>query len=229
MNQALQVSKNCWQCINSRKHLFSGMSEASLDVLDKMKISWSYAPGQTVHSSTKAAGLYCLHQGTLKVHFQRPATEVFSNVVAQGEVYGYDAFFDSEVIPSVAKAKNYSIVCYISLKDYLSLTTEHPLFLNRILNQMYNDLKKNRLRIYSLITKNTFERLSESLLYFKSHFPNEKWTRKELAAWAGTTTENAIRVLSKLAKENIISQERGSIDITDLEKLKIYCSSKKTL
>jgi len=47
--------------------------------------------------------------------------------------------------------------------------------------------------------------------------------REELANYAGTTTETAIRVLSKLKKKGIVSSAgRGAIHITDLARLQNY-------
>jgi CRP-like cAMP-binding protein len=51
--------------------------------------------------------------------------------------------------------------------------------------------------------------------------PCLKLKREELANYAGTTTETAIRILSKLRKKGVVSSAagRGTIVISDLSRL----------
>ena len=49
-------------------------------------------------------------------------------------------------------------------------------------------------------------RVAEALLYFVANIPEHKFTRKEIADWAGTTPESVIRTLGDFEDDNLIAQ-----------------------
>ncbi len=79
-------------------------------------------------------------------------------------------------------------------------------------------------RIVDLIGEEVEFRVVHSLFALANKFgPNLMLKREELANYAGTTTETAIRVLSKLRKKGIVSSAgRGAIAIASMEKLQNY-------
>jgi CRP-like cAMP-binding protein len=47
------------------------------------------------------------------------------------------------------------------------------------------------------------------------------FTRQEIADMTGTTTETAIRIMSRFTKDGVIRSVRGSVTIQDIAKLKL--------
>jgi CRP/FNR family transcriptional regulator len=85
------------------------------------------------------------------------------------------------------------------------------------------DIEYNR--IVDIIGEEVELRVVHSLFMLANKFgPNLLLKREELANYAGTTTETAIRILSKLRKKGIVSSSagRGSIAISDISKLQNY-------
>jgi CRP-like cAMP-binding protein len=75
--------------------------------------------------------------------------------------------------------------------------------------------------------KSVKQRLAESLLYIHDNFGNDNdgflsviLSREDYANIVGTATESAIRILSQLKKEKLISTSGKQIKIEDLEGLK---------
>ena len=78
------------------------------------------------------------------------------------------------------------------------------------------DIEYNR--IVDIIGEEVELRVVHSLFMLANKFgPNLRLKREELANYAGTTTETAIRILSKLREKGIVSGSagRGAIAITD--------------
>ena len=57
-----------------------------------------------------------------------------------------------------------------------------------ITRQLANDLGKAELRLASLQDKSANQRISESLIYLKSKYPQQIWTRKESVSFEAKPT-----------------------------------------
>ena len=60
---------------------------------------------------------------------------------------------------------------------------------------------------------------AEALFFLKEKFGNKKWTRKDIAEWAGTTPETVMRTLSDFQSNKIIEQVGRDIHIRDRRSL----------
>jgi CRP/FNR family transcriptional regulator len=84
--------------------------------------------------------------------------------------------------------------------------------------------KKAVLNFISLAYKQKEGRITDILIYLSTEVFHDKnfilsLTRKELAEFAGCSTENVIMTLSKWQSENVIKTEWKHISILDIEKL----------
>ena len=72
------------------------------------------------------------------------------------------------------------------------------------------------------LTVEGMQRLAQTLLMLSSRIGSTlPFTRQEIADMAGTTTETAIRVMSRLKDRRIIRSVRGKVIILDKEKLRL--------
>ncbi|MEQ1724026.1 MAG: helix-turn-helix domain-containing protein, partial [Pseudobdellovibrio sp.] len=69
------------------------------------------------------------------------------------------------------------------------------------------------------IDKGAPARVADALLFLNENFAGTSWTRKEIAEWAGTTTETVIRTLALFEKEGLITQNYKNFSILSQEKL----------
>ncbi|MFC2003888.1 Crp/Fnr family transcriptional regulator, partial [Chloroflexota bacterium] len=77
-------------------------------------------------------------------------------------------------------------------------------------------------RLKDLAGERVEQRLAQTLLMLSSRLGlTLPFTRQEIADMAGTTTETAIRILSRLKERKIIRSVRGKIIILDEAKLKL--------
>jgi CRP-like cAMP-binding protein len=81
------------------------------------------------------------------------------------------------------------------------------------------ELKQAERRIVSMADKDATERTAEALLFLKENFPDQTWTRKEIAEWAGTTPETVMRVLARFEDDGLIEQKGRLIKLVDRDGL----------
>ena len=88
-----------------------------------------------------------------------------------------------------------------------------------MVNQLSIDLDRAETKWVDQIDKGAPARVADALLFLNEKFSGSSWTRKEIAEWAGTTTETVIRTLALFEKEGIISQNYKNFNIISIEKL----------
>ena len=95
-----------------------------------------------------------------------------------------------------------------------------------MLRDMAHDLKEADDVIVDMAQKSVKQRLAETLIYIHIHFGNNEdgylnviLSREDYANIVGTATESAIRILSQLKKEGLISTSGKQIKIEDLKGL----------
>ena len=83
-------------------------------------------------------------------------------------------------------------------------------------------LRDAQRRLKDLAGERVEQRLAQTLLMLSAKLgPTLPFTRQEIADMAGTTTETAIRVMSRLKQGKIIRSVRGRIIILDESKLRL--------
>jgi CRP-like cAMP-binding protein len=146
-----------------------------------------------------------------KIHFLR--------VVTEGGVLGYRSLFSGGPYRASAIVQEDADICLIPKDVVLKVMSDYPEFMMRIVSRLSVELREAESRLESLVDKEAPARVAEAVLYFKEHLPAQTWTRKELAAWAGTTPETVMRVLAKLEEQGLIRQQGRVITIVERQKL----------
>jgi CRP-like cAMP-binding protein len=102
----------------------------------------------------------------------------------------------------------------------------HELLLS--LNKAFGKSVSNIMRkIISLNQKQIRGRIAENLIYLSEIYDNHRFhlnvSRKEIGEMVAISEENTVRLLSELARENIISVKGKEIEILDMPLLKKIC------
>ena len=129
-----------------------------------------------------------------------------------------DFFQAEDGIRDISSCDWSSDVCSSDLKE----NAKFSIMLFQLASEMF---KKSVLNFISLAHKQKEGRIADILLHLSSEvYHNSAFllhlTRKELAEFAGCSTENVIMTLSKWQTEGIIATDGKQIEITNLEKLK---------
>jgi len=115
-------------------------------------------------------------------------------------------------------------VCFIDYRILLEIAMTNSLFMLKLMEMMTGMFKSSILNFISLAHKQVNGRIADILLYLsRSVYENRSFTlsltRKEIAEFAGCSTENVIHTLSKFHREGILLVIGKKIEILDVERL----------
>jgi CRP-like cAMP-binding protein len=113
-------------------------------------------------------------------------------------------------------------VLAIRRADFVSFITARPQVALRIINVLGQRLRVAQGRLRDLAGERVEQRLARMLLMLSAKLGSDlPFTRQEIADMAGTTTETAIRLMSRLKDGGIIRSVRGKTVIIDKARLEL--------
>jgi CRP-like cAMP-binding protein len=213
--QNTQKKIKCEDCESRAQSVLCSVSNEALNLIDKSKFHQQFTPGQNLfYANNPATGIHCVLKGTVKLE----STDVdgktqIVQVYTAGSMIGYRALFTEEPYMSAAIAVEESEICFIPKATILGLIQEQPELALKFLTQLSHDFRMMETRLQRITSRTATERVAEALLFLRENFEEKNWTRKEIAEWAGTTTETVIRTLADLEQEKLIEQKGRSIKI----------------
>ncbi len=153
--------------------------------------------------------------------------ECITHISSRGDILAAENLITGTVAGNTATALTDVEMISIPRVDFSSLLKNHPHVEREIINNLTLLLQKNARRMYDLSYHSTEARISATLLEFAQVYGYKPSTsiiaypiyRKDLASYAGVTVESAIRTLSKMKKNGIISIENKYIGIKDIKEL----------
>ncbi|MBT6325774.1 MAG: Crp/Fnr family transcriptional regulator [Bdellovibrionales bacterium] len=231
MSKKKTVNNHCDECPSKGEGIFCELEKASLDEVNRQKITNVFKKGQTLFvEGTPPYGLYCVSEGNIKVTKSGVnGKDSIVRIAKAGDVIGHRSIFTDQFYSATATAMEDTKVCFIDKKYILNLVKREPSVACNLVSKLGRDLGLSEEKVASFTQQNVFERLAKVLLLLKeSHGKNLtdgkilidiNLTRDELASMVGTATETVIRFVSELKEENVISQDGKKIIINNEEKL----------
>ncbi|MDD5191139.1 MAG: Crp/Fnr family transcriptional regulator [Dehalococcoidales bacterium] len=139
-----------------------------------------------------------------------------------GEMFGEVAVFENRPYPATAQAVEDSVALGIKRDEFLKFLARRPEVALRIVNVLSGRLRMAAGRMGDLAGERAEQRLARTLLMLMFKLGNTlPFTRQEIADMSGTTTETAIRFMSRLNTRKITRSVRGKILILDELKLRL--------
>ena len=204
--------------------IFSSLSRDELAELSALVVPRSFESGEFVFWEEDAPEwFYLVAEGRVKVvKHSSSGKEFIIAFFGPGEMFGEVAVFEDKPYPASAQAIAETKVLGIKRRDFLSFLADRPQVALRIINVLGGRLRDAQSRLKDLASERVEQRLAQTLLMLSSKLGlTLPFTRQEIADMAGTTTETAIRVMSRLKQGKIIRSVRGKVIILDKEKLRI--------
>ncbi len=207
-----------------RTFIFSSLSKAELVELSRLAVKRSFNAGEYIFWEGDAADyFYIVLEGRIKVSkFSSLGKEVIIAFFGPGEMFGEVAVFEEKPYPASSQAATSTRVLAIKRGDFLNFLSRHPQVALVIINILGGRLREAQGRLKDLAGERVQQRLARILLMLLAKLGSTlPFTRQEIADMAGTTTETAIRFLSRLKDGKIIRSTRGEIIILDEAKLRL--------
>jgi len=204
--------------------IFSGLNDAELAELGNLAVERKLNTGEFVFlEGDQPVWLYIIAEGKIRVLKHSSLGKEF--VIAffgLGEMFGEVAVFENKPYPASAQAAQETRVLGVKRKDFLDFLAERPEVALRIIYVLGGRLREAQGRLRDIVGERVEQRVSRTLLMLSSKLGNDlPFTRQEIADMAGTTTETAIRVMSRLRQAGIIRSTRGKTAILDETKLRL--------
>jgi CRP-like cAMP-binding protein len=225
-NASLKVEPplHCQFCTNRKNSAFHDLQGDSLNEVSRLKTCVQFKKGQVVmQEGARPQGIYCIHKGKLKLYkLSQDGKEHILRLAANGDLIGYRSILSDEPISASITAIEDTFACYIPKASFFSIIENQPKFSLNLLKLSCHELGEAGKMIASLAQKTVRERLAEVLLVLGSTFGNDeegyldiKLTREEISNMVGTAVESAIRLLSDMKNEGLISSKGRRIKIED--------------
>jgi CRP-like cAMP-binding protein len=218
----------CYNCLNEncfiKRHLH--LEQMKQYILKKN----SFVCKKSQRFITEGAplqGLYFICKGKAKtVKTGINGREQIVRLTTNGDTVGFRGFGTSNRYLIGAYALEDTVLCNFSNETMIEILQNIPEFTYALMLFYAEELNKSENNIRKIAHMNVRERVIDLLLYIDRKFGQKnglidiELSRKEIADFAGTTEEQAIRILSSLKKEALIKTEGKRVGILGISELR---------
>lgn len=203
------------------------ISDKDFEKLEKTSVKLNFKRGETI---LKQGGLPThiayLERGIVKFNYENETNKnlIITIVSAPKILGGANLFYKDNNLFSLIAVEDCEVILFDTkvIEGILLENAKFAMMMFQVASEMF---KKSILNFISLAHKQKEGRIADIVLFLADEvYHNTSFllslTRKEIAEFAGCSTENVIMTLSKWHNEKIISLEGKTIEIKDIDKLK---------
>jgi len=219
-------STNCLDCTKNSK-CFKQLIPSELEFINQNKTQILYREGENIcKQGAFASYVLYISDGLVRLYLENPNNKNINlKILKTSEFIGLSSIYGDNIYNYSTVALKDSVICLIEKDSFRKLLTDNGHFASEIIkwyceneNQLFNKIK-------SLGNKQMHGRLADALLYLcNQDLLNEEifshLSRKDIAGFAGLSTESTVRLLTKLKNENIIDIIKKEIKILNPDLLK---------
>ncbi len=216
---------NCLDCMHSTNCFRQKIPDES-DFINRNKTQVVYSKGENI-CKEKAYSSHILYiaDGLVKVYLESPNNRHINiNILKTSEFIGLSSLYGDNIYHYSAVALVDSTICMINKESFQKIILEHGRFASDIIEWYCNKEKQLFKRIKSLGHKQMHGRLADIIFYlcdenFDQDVLFEQLSRKDIADFAGISTESTVRLLTELKNEGVIDLPGKKIEILDKKRL----------
>lgn len=203
------------------------ISDKDFEKLEKTSVKLNFKKGETIlKQGGMPAHIVYLEKGIVKFNYENESGKnlILTIVSAPKILGGANLFYKDNNLFSLIAVEDCEVIMIDSkvIQDVLMDNSKFAMMMFQVASEMF---KKSVMNFISLAHKQKEGRIADIFLYLAAEVYNEttfhlSLTRKEIAEFAGCSTENVIITLSKWQTEKIISIDGKTIEIKEMDKLK---------
>jgi len=203
------------------------ISEKESEKLERTSVKLNFKKGETI---LKQGGLpthvVYLEKGIVKFNYENESNKnlILTIVSAPKILGGANLFYKDNNLFSFIAVEDCEVILIDAkvLEEVLMDNSKFAMMMFQVASEMF---KKSVMNFISLAHKQKEGRIADIILYLAAEVYQDtsfhlSLTRKELAEFAGCSTENVIMTLSKWQSEKIITIDGKTLGILDIDKLK---------
>lgn len=206
---------------------FKLLNQQQIELIRSSKTQVIFHKGENLtKQGTFSSYILFIINGLVKKHVEE-TSERYINISlhTENEMIGLSSLFQQKKFAYSTIAIKETQAYLIEASSLQVIIKENAAFAYEIIQQYC----KENAHIFKVLQQQTFKqmyaRLASTLLYlnqFKEHSIFSLLTRKEIAAFAGLSTESTIKLLKELEQEGIIGLNEKNIDILNFDTLSKY-------
>ena len=217
----------CLKC-TEKSLCFKQLTDAELNLTNENKVQIQFNKGEILSKQgTFVTHIMYLKSGFAKVYKE---TDVDNNlildIIPEGKLIGLTSLFNTDNIArfSVAALDN-AVVCAIDRNTIENLIHKNTQFAQTVISSLNEESLQFYDKMASLTQKQMNGRVADALLYLSENiFNSVKFkmilSRKDLADFTGMSMMSVVRTLKDLKTEGIIKDEKGFIEIKNINTLR---------
>ncbi|MFA9500407.1 Crp/Fnr family transcriptional regulator [Mannheimia sp. E15BD] len=149
----------------------------------------------------QAKEFYFLKSGLIGLyHMLENGKESLVRIYKAQDYFGFRTFFGDHTYHCSARVLQSAEVIRITPSNFTEFWLENTTLITSLLKQLSTELQDAEHRLSMVAYQKTQERVFSSIHYLHHHYPNYRWTNREIAEFAGCETETAIRARRELKK-----------------------------
>jgi CRP-like cAMP-binding protein len=206
--------------------LYRNLSAEDQKRLAAVSLARSYEKGQTIFAEgDEPAFLFTIASGRVKVvKTIASGKEIILEIFGPGDPVGAVVAYEGKPYPASAIAIEHVECILVRRVEFFSLFEGHPSFVRGFLTGMAQRIVELTRRIPEVAGGRVETRFANLFLKLADRvgrpqdggrFVPMALSRRELADLTGTTIETSIRIMSRWAKEGIVSTERDGFLVRD--------------
>lgn len=177
----------------------------------------------------EARHLYLVAMGKVKlVRNTAVGREVLLDILHGGEYFGSLTIFGERVHTETAIAQTDCCILRIAAEDFEHILSDHPDVTRKVLEVVSRRLAESQEIVKQLSVYTAEQRIASALTRLAGKLGEVRgqgvliqlpFSRQDLAAMTGSTTETVSRVMSRFAEEGWVKSGRKWVTIMDLKRL----------
>ncbi len=186
--------------------------------------------GQPVYfEGDPAENLYLVALGKIKlIRHTGSGHDVLLDILHGGDYFGSLSLAAGEAYAESALAQTDGCILQISAGDFKTILGRYPDVTLKVLQAVEQRLQESRRIVEQLSTYSVEQRIAAALLRLAGKLGEQRgegvliqlpFSRQDLAAMTGTTTETVSRVMSRLAGQGLIKTGRKWVTLVDRGRL----------
>lgn len=223
---------DCQSCSNENCLIKKHSTVDAIQPYLKQKNTFSCRDGQQfILEGAPVNGLYFIHHGYVKVYKLTANNDSqIIRFLKEGEIVGHRGFGTNYVYGISASALSDTVLCNFSSEVLIEMLHKAPPLMFDFMLFYADQLQKSEANAKRFAQMNVREKVINGLLFIHRKFGQSEGlinvilSRKDIADFAETTTDQVIRVISALKKEGLLSASGKKLGITDVQKFEAELS-----
>ncbi len=213
-----------------RLSFFESLPAEAIRDINRLFHDHSYSAGETIYFEGDAAQhLYLVAMGRVKlVRNTTTGHEVWLDVLHGGEYFGNLAALGAQAYSETAIAHTDGCILQISSRDFQTILERYPEVTLKVLSAVGQRLQQSQEVVKQLSSYTAEQRVASVLCRLAGKLGERRpegvliqlpFSRQDLAAMAGTTTETVSRIMSNFAAAGLVETGRKWVAVTNRKAL----------